>query len=328
MGGNVTTPIRLQEIPLAQIDIDETGLEDVPGQAQARLAASLQEVGLLNPPWLRPQGGGLRFQVVTGTRRLAAAAQLGWQEITARVAPEDTPDFSCLLVHLFDNAFSRGFNLKEQAELASRLLEYCDRETVVSKYLPYLGLPPSGAHLERLIKAAGLEAPWQRLAAQGRLALSAAARLADWDPEGRAAAWPFLDGLRLSQSKQEEFLDQVVLLARRKGLSLSAVLARDELRRVLTDSDRTPQERTVAVRGHLYRWVYPRLSAAREAFETALARLGWKGSPRIRLHPPAAFEGPDYSLEINFRDAPELQGLLADMVRLAGQEEFADLTRL
>jgi len=321
----VTTPIRLQKIPLARILPSEPAL--APAAAPDRLVTSLQEVGLLNPIWVRPRPGEARYQVVTGARRLQAAAQLGWQEITARLVPEGAPDFSCLLVHLFDNAFTRGFNLREQAELAARLLEHCDRETVVARYLPYLGLPPSVAHLERLIKAASLEAPWQRLAAQGRLCLSAAARLADWDPEGRTAAWPFLEGLRLSQSKQEEFLDQVALLARREGLSLSAVLARDELRRALTAPDRSPQEKTVAVRRHLYRWVYPRLSAAREAFETALTRLGFQRTPRLRLHPPAAFEGPDYSLEIKFRDAPELQQLLADMVQLAEQEEFADLTR-
>jgi ParB family chromosome partitioning protein len=324
----VTTPIRLEEIPLAQILLSEAGLAPAAAPDLERLVTSLQEVGLLNPIWVRPRPGEARYQVITGARRLQAAAQLGWQKITARVAPEGAPDFFCLLVHLFDNAFTRGFNLREQATLAVRLLEHCDRETVAARYLPYLGLPPSVAHLERLTKAAGLEAPWQQLAAQGRLCLSAAARLADWDPEARAAAWPFLDGLQLSQSKQEEFLDQVALLARRQGLSWSAVLAREELRRALADPDRTPQERTAAVRRHLNRWVYPRLSAAREAFETALARLGWKGSPRIRLHPPAAFEGPDYSLEINFRDAPELQQLLADLVRLAGQEEFPDLTNL
>jgi ParB/RepB/Spo0J family partition protein len=323
----MTTPIQLQKIPLAQILPSEAGLAPAAAPDLDRLMTSLQEVGLLNPIWVRPRPGEARYQVITGARRLQAVAQLGWQEITARVAPEDTPDFSCLLVHLFDNAFTRGFNLREQASLAGRLLEHCDRETVAARYLPYLGLPPSMAHLERLIQAAGLEAPWQRLAAQGRLALSAAARLADWDPEGRAAAWPFFEQLHLSQSKQEELLDQVALLARREGVSWSAVLARDELRRVLAEPDRTPQERTVAVRRQLYRWVYPRLSAAREGFETALARLGWQGSPRLRLHPPAAFEGPDYYLEIKFRDAPELQQLLADIARLTGSEEFAKLTR-
>jgi ParB/RepB/Spo0J family partition protein len=323
----VTTPIRLQKIPLAQILPSEAELAPAAAPDLDRLMASLQEVGLLNPIWVRPRPGEARYQVITGARRLQAAAQLGWQEITARLVPEGTADFFCLLVHLFDNAYTRGFNLKEQAELASRLLEYCDRETVAARYLPYLGLPPSLAHLERLIKAAGLEAPWLQLAAQGRLALSAAARLADWDPADRAAAWPFLDGLHLSQSKQEEFLDQVALLARREGISLSAVLARDELRRVLAEPDRTPQEKTLAVRRHLHRWVYPRLSAAREAFETALARLGFLRTSRLRLHPPAAFEGPDYYLEIKFRDAPELQQLLADIARLTESEEFEDLTR-
>jgi ParB/RepB/Spo0J family partition protein len=323
----VTTPIRLQEIPLAQILLSEAAWGLAAAPDLDRLLASLQEVGLLNPIWVRPRPGEARYQVITGARRLQAAAQLGWLKITARVAPGDAPDFFCLLVHLFDNAFTRGFNLREQASLAARLLEHCDRETVAARYLPYLGLPPSMAHLERLVKAAGLEAPWQQLAAQGRLCLSAAARLAAWDPEGRAAAWPFLDSLRLSQSKQEEFLDQVDLLARREGVSWSAVLARDDLHRALADSHRTPQERTMTVRRLLYRWVYPRLSAARETFETALARLGFLRTSRLRLHPPAAFEGPDYHLEIKFRDAPELQQLLTEIVRLARQEEFADLTR-
>ena len=323
----MTIPIRFQEVPLAQVDLSEAAGDMTAAPALERLTASLREVGLLNPPWLRPQPAGPRFRVVTGVRRLQAAAALGWQEITARLVPEDAPEFFCLLVHLMDNAFTRGFNLREQAGLAARLVTHCDRETVATKYLPYLGLPPSQAHLARLVKTAGLEAPWQQLAAAGRLALTAAARLADWDPEARAAAWPFLDGLRLSQSKQEELLDQVVLLARREGIAPAAVLARDELRRALTDPDRTPQERTAAVRRRLYAQVYPRLSAAREAFETALARLGWKRTPRLRLHPPPVFEGPDFQLEIKFRDAPELQQLLAEIDRLTRQAGFTDLTQ-
>jgi ParB family transcriptional regulator, chromosome partitioning protein len=321
----VTIPSRLQEVALAQIDLSEAAAGMAAPPALDRLSASLREVGLLNPPWLRP--AGQRFRVVTGVRRLQAAAGLGWQEITVRLLPEDAPEFSCLLVHLIDNAFTRGFNLREQAALAARLVKHCDRETVAARYLPYLGLPPSQAHLTRLLKTAGLEAPWQQLAADGRLALTAAARLADWDPEDRAAAWPFLEGLRLSQSKQEELLDQVILLARREGMSPAAVLARDELHCALSEPDRTPQERTAAVRRRLYTQVYPRLSAAREAFETALSRLGWKRTRRFILHPPAVFEGPDFQLEIKFRDAPELQQLLTEIGRLTRQSGFDDLTR-
>lgn len=324
----MTIPIRVQEVPLAQIDLPEDAPEMAGTPDLDRLKASLLAVGLINPPWLKLQPGGHRYGVVTGTRRLQAAAGLGWQEITAHLAPANTPELYCLLVHVMDNAFTRGFNLREQADLAVRLLEHIDAETVVAKHLPYLGLPPSRSHLSRLIKTAGLEAPWQELAASGRLGLTAAARLADWDEASRAAAWPFWDSLRLSQSKQEELLDQVAILARREGISPAAVLARGELRRALTDPDRTPQERVQAVRRHLYAQVYPRLSAAREAFETALARLGWKRFSRLRLHPPEVFEGPDFQLEIKFRDAPELRQLLAEIARLTQAEGFDGLTSI
>jgi ParB-like chromosome segregation protein Spo0J len=317
----------LQEVALVQIDLDEAALELVAAPDLDRLRISLKEVGLLNPPWLKPHAAGRRWQVVTGTRRLKAAADLGWQEITARLLPEGAPDFYCLQVYLMDNAFTRGFNLWEQATLAARLLAHCDRETIAGTYLPYLGLPPSLAFLSRLLKAATLKPPWPRLAAQGRLALTAAAQLSEWDLKDRDAAWPYLSGLRLSQSKQEEILEQVALLARRDGVSAAAILARDELRLALADPERSPQEKTETVRQQLYRWFYPRLSAARESFETTLGNLGWKGTPRFRLHPPAAFEGPDFRLEIKFRDAPELQQLLAEIDQLTQQEDFSDLTR-
>ena len=155
----MTIPIRLQEVPLAQIDLPEAAVEMTAAPDQDRLAASLLAVGLINPPWLKPQPGGQRFRVVTGTRRLQAAAGLGWQEITVRLVPVDTSDFYCLLVHVMDNAFTREFNLREQADLAVRLLSHADRETVAARYLPYLGLPSSQAHLPRLIRTASLEAP-------------------------------------------------------------------------------------------------------------------------------------------------------------------------
>lgn len=323
----MTAEVTLREVSVSQVDLDEASLELVAGADLERLRLSLQEVGLLNPPWLRPQAGRQPWRVVTGSRRLKSAADLNWPTIWARVLPENTADFYCLLVHLTDNAYTRGFNLWEQATLAARLLGFCGQEKVVSTYLPYLGLPPSAAHLDRLLKVATLEAPWPRLAAAGRLALTAAARLAEWTPADREAAWPYLTNLRLSQSKQEEFLEQVALLARREGHSPAAILARDELRLALNSPDRTPQERTEAVRRQLYRWFYPRLSAAREAFEATLGKLGWKGPRRFRLQPPAAFEGPDFHLEIKFQDAPELHKLLQEIADLASQEEFVTLTR-
>jgi len=319
--------MKIARIPLTAVDLDEPL---VPGRTPADpgpLTAAMSEVGLLAPPWLRPRGDG-RWQVVTGWRRLLAATALQWREVPAWVLPPDTPDCRCLLIHLYDNALTRGFDLLEQALLAAALLKYWDRPTVAAKFLPFLGLPPSAAHLERLWQLAQLEAPFQELAARGRLALTAAARLFAWEPAARAAVLPFLEKLHLSQSKQEEFLDHLDQLARREGQSPQAILSREELRQPLADASLSPQEKTAAVRRQLRRRVYPRLSATLEAFEQALSRLGWKNLPRVRLHPPAAFEGPDFHLEIKFRDAPELQQLLAAVARLSREEDLSALTRL
>ncbi len=319
--------IGFQEISLASIDLEEYpfGLPPLAVNLD-RLRASLEDVGLLAPPWLRPKDQ-TRWQVVTGWRRLTAAAQLGWERVPARTLPDAFPDSLGLLIHLYDNSFTRGFNLQEQATLTARLLDHWERQTVVTKYLPYLGLPPSPAHLDRLLKLAVLEQPFQQLAAQGRLALTAAALLADWDPQDRAAALVFLEQLPFSQSKQEEFLTEVALYSRREGLSPRDVLDRQELEQLLADEALNPQEKTEAVRRRLKQWFYPRFTAAREAFQRALNRLGLAHNPRMRLLPPPAFEGPDFQLELRFRDGAELENLLQELNRLMDEAEFTYLTK-
>ena len=317
----------LQKVPLTALDLeDHTFVFSPPGDL-SRLQASLREVGLLNPPWLRVVSGG-RFQVVTGFKRLLAAAHLGWEQVTARVLPEETPEAHCLLVHLHDHAFNRDLNNLEQARLASRLLEHWDRQTVVQKFLPCLGLVPSLAILERLQGLASLEESWQQLAARGRLALTAAALLAAWDAADRGAVAPFMEKLPFSQSKQEEFLQGLDLLARREGIRPGEILSRENFQRHLEEDSGTPQAQIAAVRLLLQKLVSPRFSQAQEAFQSGLQRLGLRHHPRFRLQPPPALEGPDFHLEIKFRDAGELQQLLDELIRLAREEEFTTLTRI
>jgi hypothetical protein len=265
---------------------------------------------------------------VTGWKRLLAAARLGWQEVPACTLPGAAPDSHCLLVGLYDNSFTRGFDLREQAHLAVRLLDHWDRATVTTKFLPCLGQPPSSAVFSRLLALAGLEPPFLELAARGRLALSAAAALAAWPPGDRAAALPYLEKLWLSQSKQEQFLEEVSVLARREGVAPEAILSLPELTGPLQDEALSPQERTGAVRRELKRRVQPGFSAAQASFQAALKRLGLSRHPRMRLTPPPAFEGPDFHLEIAFRDVPELTELLEEIARLTRREDFAALTRL
>jgi hypothetical protein len=320
-------PALIREIPLARVDLDAHPFGAAKSEDLARLQESLAAVGLLSFPRLQSLKHG-RWQVVTGWQRLKAAALLGWEKIPAIVLDPQTSEAQRLLLYLHDNAFTRAFTPLEQVLLASRLQDHWDRETLVAKGLPLLGLPPAPAHLDRLLAAGRLEEPWQELVTKGRLALTAAARLAAWDPADRLAALPYLADLLMSQSKQEEFIGGVEILARREGVARAAILGKLELEQYLQDDTLNPQERAEAVRRRLTDWVSPRFQAARRAFEAGLNRLGLKHHPRMRLKEPLAFEGPDFELSLKFRDHRELRELLQELARLANLPEFEALIDL
>ncbi len=284
-------------------------------------------VGLLSWPRVQPRPEG-RWRPITGWQRLGAAVGLGWAKIPAVVLSPETPEAHLVLLYLHDNAFTRAFNPLEQARLALRLLGHWDRDTLVAKGLPLLGLPPAPAYLDRLLAVAGLEPPWQELVENGRLALTAATRLAAWDPGDREAALPFLASLPLSQSKQEEFVAGVETLAHREGLHRTAILHRGELQDDLQEAAATPQARAEAVRRRLKAWVSPRYEAARKAFGRGLDRLGLAHHPRLHLKEPPAFEGPDFELAVKFKDSHELGELLKELARLVDGKEFKALIDL
>ena len=318
---------RIQEIALHAIDMDDHPFTVAVPADMAPLLASMNTLGLLNPPWLREKADG-SWQVVTGLKRLKSAVHLKWKMIAAHTLAAETPDSRCLEFALHDNAFSRDFTPWEQAFYAHRLRAHWDEEHIVQHFLPLLGLPSSPKILHRLLAAASLEDVWQPLLETGRLALTAAARLAAWPLDDRRAALPYFQALPLSQSNQEELLEGLEVLSRREGVAITEVLSRPQLASCLEDMGLNPHEKARQVRDRLKVLVFPRLSAAREAFEQGLSRLGLKRHPRLRLTPPPVFEGPDFSLEIKFQDNRELRQLLDDLTRLAGQEDFSTLTAL
>ncbi len=316
-----------REVPLASVDLDDHPFAPGLPRQEAGLESSLSAVGMLSPPYLRPTSGG-RWQVVTGSRRLRAARHLGWDRTAAFLLPPQTSEFACLLLSLHDNAGSRPLNPWEQAFYAHKLAAHLPREELVAKYLPLLGLEPAPRLLDRLLAAAALATPGPELLARGKLALSAAARLAAWPPEARRAALAYLAVLPFSRSKQEEFLDWVELLGRRQGLGAAALLSRPQLAACLREDSGPAAARAEAARRLLKSWVFPDLSRVQEAFQEKLRRLGLANHPRLALTPPPAFEGEDFSLTVRFRDRQELGSLLHHVADLLSREELQELLAL
>jgi ParB/RepB/Spo0J family partition protein len=76
--------VQTENVSIDLIDLDTTVRTKPVQEAIDELAASINEVGLLQPPAVKPAENG-RFQIVFGVRRIQAAKHLGWESIAVRV---------------------------------------------------------------------------------------------------------------------------------------------------------------------------------------------------------------------------------------------------
>lgn len=115
------------------------------------LAASIREVGLLQPIVVRPAAAG-RYQIVAGERRYRAAARAGLEEIPAVV--RRTRDEALLTEALVENLHRSDLNPIEEALAYRQLLDdfgmthdalaakLAKSRSAISNSLRLLGLPP------------------------------------------------------------------------------------------------------------------------------------------------------------------------------------------
>ncbi len=164
-GTTTASPIHYAELPLTAIRpnprqprtvFDEDALDE--------LAASLTEIGLLQPVVVRPMGHvpvdspqdpheGAQYELVAGERRLRCAQRLGWDTIPAMVRP--TEDADLLRDALLENIHRAALNPLEEAAAYQQLLADfgCTQEELsarvgrsrpqIANTIRLLRLPPS-----------------------------------------------------------------------------------------------------------------------------------------------------------------------------------------
>lgn len=153
--------------------------EHFDGDGIAELALSIQEVGLLHPPLVRPIFGTDQYEIVSGERRVMACRYLGYTEIAAIVRMQmghfesakaalveniQRIDLNPLEVSRSIKAMLCEFELSQE-ELAGQVGK---KRSTVANYLRLLQLPPvmqesisegrlSMAHAKVLLSCTGRE---------------------------------------------------------------------------------------------------------------------------------------------------------------------------
>jgi len=259
--------LRAAELPVDEISpnarqprqvFDEEDLEE--------LAASIREVGLLQPVVVRPAPAGAShpWELVMGERRLRAASMAGLSHIPAIV--RETDDTAMLRDALLENLHRANLNALEEASAYQQLLDdfACTHEELaariarsrpqISNTLRLLKLPPlvqrrvaagvlSAGHARALLglqDGAAMERLAQRIVAEG-LSVRATEEIVALGEEplrpelrrrARATSHPGLDELATRLADRFDTRVRVTMGARRGRITLDFA-SLDDLDRIL-----------------------------------------------------------------------------------------------
>ena len=142
---------------VADIDVDRVRpnpyqpRQEFDDQALDELAASIEQLGIIQPITVRALGGG-QFEIISGERRLRAARRAGLSRLPAYVREADTE--AMLEMALVENVQREELNPIEVALGYHRLIEECDLtqadvakkvgkgRATIANFLRLLKLPP------------------------------------------------------------------------------------------------------------------------------------------------------------------------------------------
>lgn len=288
-----------------------------------RLKASIKRFGLLNPPYLLENS---LYTIVAGYRRLFAVRELGWGHIGCRIVPGDLPPLDALLFNLYDNVTARQFNPIEKGMVLKRLARYLTKEEILRDYMPILELPSNAHTLELYLGLDDLDDTIKVSVATGRLSLRVIEAIRALSMEDQRGIAALFSTLKWSFNLQREASLWIIEIASREGRSIREVIENERVTEVLKNGKMNGPQKVRAIVRALRERRFPTLMESERSFKGFVSDLALPS--RVRVIPPPFFEGPDYKLEIVFREGKELREKVARLYHTAGLEKVTDFWKI
>ncbi len=314
----------IQKIPLQQIDLsdDTFSVNYLPDFKNLR--SSIEEVGLIQPVFLRKRLGG--YQVICGFRRISVMKELGKSEIESRVFEEKEMDeFQLFFLSLHENLTTRGFNVVEKAIALDKLI-HCfqiDPAMVIKTFLPSFSLEPNEKILNTYLSLAQMENEIKRYVLKEEVSRSNIRRLATLNPDDRMTILSFISPLKLGENRLREILTLLEEISRRNQCTAREIVQRPEIQVILTQKEITPSQKTERVKKVLMDLRYPKMHQMEEKFEERRRDLNLP--PNLLIHHQPFFEGRGLKVEFEFETMEEYQSILHSLSFLAKNRKLQEL---
>lgn len=271
------------------------------------LVESIDEIGLINMPFLLRNGGqNDRLSVITGYKRILALRELRAEHVTCRILSGSAiSPLDCLRINLYENITVRSLNPVEKGMVLNRLDPLVSQDEIRHRYMPLLGLPShQETHRLYLRVDRDLDDATKHAIAQERLGIQCLKRLMDLDPDARSAISELFIKIKFNINQQMQAIDYLDDLSHIEHRSVTEILTDDALMEILRDDRTNTPQKAKAILHLLKERRLPSVAQADRAFKRQVAGLLLpKG---VQIASPPYFEGSHFKMTILFKEGPEL----------------------
>lgn len=295
------------------------------GNKSDRLKESINKIGLVSPLILQPDKQG-RFDLVCGSRRLAVLRELDETHAPALLVGEGREGKDLLGLALDENLAHRKFNQAEKVFAVKYLRDFYSDDEVVSKFMPRLGLPPKTTMLERFVKLSALPPDALSTLAENLMDSETAEILLDFSQEDQTAILNFIHALKPGINKQSQIITWLFEICKRDDVSVQSILNHPEMTDVLFEPNLSRPDREKKARQNIYEIRFPEISRLKKLQASALNKLNFP--KKLKLSPPQAFEGLDFTIKMEFSNFKDLNNHIDFLNKLSKSSQMAELMEL
>jgi hypothetical protein len=307
--------VKRAAVPLSRVAWRNRRFSFSRGGGLEELTASIEKVGLLDPPELLNKGG--RYIVIRGARRLQALRRLGRKHVEAHVFGEDEiSPFQAWSRNFHENRAFRNLNPAEGCTALRQLADLgLSPQKIVSGYFPLFGLPRREGGFDAYLSVAHLPDTMLDLLANGAITLGTAVYLATLGESERRSAFRFLKKASLTVGRQREWARLVADICVRDETSVPALLAS-----VSRAARRRHGQFGASALQVLRERRFPSLAARRRAFQRLLRRLRLPPGFQVTTHP--FFEKGELHVRFSASGQKEYEEALGRLERLGREGSF------
>lgn len=286
------------------------------------LIRSIEEFGLINTPIVTRDKEG-RVEVVAGYRRILALKRLQKEEVPCRdLSDAGLTSLQLLLFNLHDNLATRSFNEVEKGMILNRLIPHVPKEDIIRHFMPLLDLPSHEPSLDVFLRLEELDHSMKESLVHAGISFQTAKAFVDMDTESRSTLFEWIANMKLNLNQQNQFITYTTDISIKEQKKIAQIFKEKRILELLNDKNINIPQKAKSLLNILKSRRFPSLTRAEEAFHKTVSRLGLPNG--ISVHHPPFFEGPDYRLEILFRDGDQLKERIDALGRISGLKSLGD----